>query len=767
MSRWPAVAAWLAFLALCIATLIPARMTADLGAFLPTEPDAEQKVAAEQLHRGAASRLLLVSIARADGEPTSEAEVEHLVERLEQSGLFRLVTHRPDPALLPERDQLMGHRYLLSDGWDPRDFQAEQLRLRFETLVRELRRGGAIVDEQLLARDPTGELSHLLEQWLGGGGRETDGSGWRAREGRALLVAQADAPSDDLDRQAQAIERIQSEASASTPRLHADITGPPAIAVATRETIRAEATRLTILASAAALAILLLTLQSARAIAIAALPITSAVLAGAAAVHMVFGSIHGITLAFGATLLGVTLDYPLHHLWRARHLPGTEAARAIRRPLLVGALSTALGFTALALADARGLQQLALFSIAGLATAAATTSWVLPALTQRSWQPLLNLPQIKLPRIPRRITTGLAWVLLAAGIIAALTTMRFETDLSALSPVPEELKQQDNALRAELGLSDPRHLVAVHSQERETALQASETVASHLAEQIEQGRLERYDAITRVLPSAATQTRRAEALPEKKELQEAITKATADLPLRAEGLTPFVEDVAKSRQLDPLALEDLPPGPLRDWLEAHLHHHGDGSWSALLYLGGVDSPAELADSLPAGRLIDLQQQANELATTYQHQAALHLGLGTALIALVLLLGTLSVRHGLQVLWIAGAAVGGTVGLLTGLGVTFSIFHTIALLLVIGLSIDYGLFAHAGDQHERSLASVTVCAASSVAAFVILATAEIPLLQAIGMTVACGAALAWLLTTLYACDDPQDRELRITPWHSST
>lgn len=764
MSRWPAVAAWLAFLALCITTLIPARMTANLGAFLPTAPDAKQEVVAEQMHRSAAGRLLLVAVARADGEPASGAEAEQLVERLEQSGLFRLVTHRPDPALLPERDQLMRHRYLLSGGWAPRDFEAEQLRPRFEALVRELRRG-SMVDEQLLARDPTGEFAYLLEQWLGSGDREADGSGWRAQDGRALIVAQADAPSDDLDSQAQAMERIRSEASAATPSLHVDITGVPAIAVATREAIRGEATRLTVLASAAALAILLATLQSVRAILIAALPITSAVLAGAAAVHLVFGGIHGITLAFGATLLGVTLDYPLHHLWRARHLPGTEAARAIRRPLLVGAMSTALGFTALALAEARGLQQLALFSIAGLATAAATTSWVLPALIRHPWRPRLRLPQIRLPRIPRRITTGLAWLLVAAGILAASTTGRFETDLSALSPVPEALKQQDNALRAELGLTEPRYLIAVRGDEREAALQASETVASHLDQQVEHGRLERYDAVTRILPSAATQTRRAEALPDKQDLQEAITRATADLPLRADGLTPFVEEVTTSRQLDPLTLEDLPAGPLRDWLEARLHQHKDGSWSALLYLGGVNTPSELAESLPAGRLIDLQRQASELATTYQHQAVLHLGLGAALIALVVLLGALSVRQGLQVLWIAGAAVGGTVGLLAGLGVTFSVFHTIALLLVIGLSIDYGLFAHAGGRH--GLASVSVCAASSVAAFAILATAEIPLLRAIGITVASGAALAWLLATLYACDNPQDRELRTTPCHSST
>ena len=78
-------------------------------------------------------------------------------------------------------------------------------------------------------------------------------------------------------------------------------------------------------ATAGMLLVLLLAYRRVGALILSALPLASAAVAGLAAVGALFGSVHGITLAFGFTLLGVAQDYPLHLLSHRR--PGVAPER--------------------------------------------------------------------------------------------------------------------------------------------------------------------------------------------------------------------------------------------------------------------------------------------------------------------------------------------------------------------------------------------------------------------------------------------------------
>ena len=62
---------------------------------------------------------------------------------------------------------------------------------------------------------------------------------------------------------------------------------------------------------------------------------------------LVFGRIHGITIAFGATLVGVVDDYPMHLFSHARHVAPRETVRVLLRTLLVSAGTTIVAYAAL------------------------------------------------------------------------------------------------------------------------------------------------------------------------------------------------------------------------------------------------------------------------------------------------------------------------------------------------------------------------------------------------------------------------------------
>src|SRR6185503_18733591 len=129
------------------------------------------------------------------------------------------------------------------------------------------------------------------------------------------------------------------------------------------------------------LLVLLIAYRGIGAIILSSLPLASAALAGLAAVSALFGSVHGITLAFGFTLIGVAQDYPIH-LFSHLHPPKTplQTARSVWPTLATGVVSTCIAYLAFLRSGVIGLSQLAWFTIVGLAVAGLTTRYLMPRL---------------------------------------------------------------------------------------------------------------------------------------------------------------------------------------------------------------------------------------------------------------------------------------------------------------------------------------------------------------------------------------------------
>src|SRR3546814_1613628 len=86
-------------------------------------------------------------------------------------------------------------------------------------------------------------------------------------------------------------------------------------------------------------------------------------------------------LAFGFTLIGVVQDYPIHLFSHQR--PGVtprQNARALWPTLATGVVATCIAYVTFLFSGVDGLQQLAVFTIAGLAVAALSTRLLLPRL---------------------------------------------------------------------------------------------------------------------------------------------------------------------------------------------------------------------------------------------------------------------------------------------------------------------------------------------------------------------------------------------------
>lgn len=765
--RLTATGIWLAAMVLALLALWRAPpLQTDLGQFLPQGGDAAQRQLLQVLRDGPGARLIMAAITLDRPTPPAGTATEQettlladstrqLATALREGGRFRLILGAGNPLSARERALLNDYRYLLGDV----DLSPAALQAALQERLHELSLGIPLDHAQLRA-DPTMASRQLL-QGLAGSGEDAPRRHhgvWFSPDGEhALLLLHSAYPAFDLDGQQTAIDALQA-AFANLPQhdeLRLTISGAPWFAVQSRQLIQSTTQSLTLWASLGVALLILASYRSLRAALLIAVPLASAIAVGAAAVVLWFGQLHGIALAFGITLIGVTVDYPIHLF---SHGGDAQAARRLWPTLRMGVVTTAIGFAALLLSDFAGLAQLGLFAVAGLLAAALTTRWLLPTWQGGTAQPDYTAatppPQPQPAGLPTDQRHGHSALLLTL-ILAALAwsgsqgTALWESRLDRLSPVPEQELAREQQMRQWLGAAEPGQLLIIEAADVETLLQASEALAAQLAEARQQGMLDTYQLPSAILPSRHSQLAHQAALPPPDQLSQRLQQAQDELPFRAGTFDPFIKAVVESRALAPLTLEQLEEMGLGLRLQGLLRRQDNGRVLGLVPLGGVSDPAALQGLLKASasddvRFVDLASEAATLVAAYRDQALWLMGLGIALI--LLLLGW---RHpaGILVALPVLAALTLDVALLNLLGERLTLFHIASLLLVLGIGLDYSLFWHrcrAEDNCHATVRALLICSASTLLVFGLLAAAPLPVLHAIGITVSLGVLLTLLL-----------------------
>jgi predicted exporter len=185
-----------------------------------------------------------------------------------------------------------------------------------------------------------------------------------------------------------------------------------------------------------------------------------------------------------------------------------------------------------------------------------------------------------------------------------------------------------------------------------------------------------------------------------------------------------------------------------------LLQRADGA-TALVALGGLTQPQAVATTARANgaRLLDLKQASESLVAAYRERVLLALAAAAVLLALTVLVALRSWQRSLRVLAPMALATLLILAVLRGAGVELNLFHLVALVLAAGLGLDYALFfEHAGDARDeqlRTLHAVIVCSITTLLVFALLALSSIPVLRAIGSTVAIGVVANFVLALLVA------------------
>lgn len=500
-----------------------------------------------------------------------------------------------------------------------------------------------------------------------------------------------------------------------------------------------------------------LTFRSVKPISLTLLSIGVGFLGALSVCWLLFGRIHLLTLVFGASLIGVAQDYGIYFLChRLGADKGLDSPRLLRR-LLPGLgftlLAAVIGYLGLALTPFPGLRHMAVFSALGLVFAWLTVVCWFPALigpdtlkpgwlARRYSGVILHWPRFSLQ--PR----SLVLVALLA-VFAALGWSRLTAndDIRSLQSSPPQLISDQIKLGKLLDAPSPVQYYLVRGASAEEVLQREEALKRRLDGLTKGGHIAGYQALSNWVPSRQTQAARLALVNEK------LLNAEGPLAALAREIGEDPEWVAATAAHlrangQPMDLDAFMRTPAsQPWRHLWLGEV-EGVHASIVALRGmryasIPVLARAADGVDGVQWVDKVGGISSVLGRYRADMG-WVVLGAYLVVFLALLPRYKGRT-----WrvLAPTALGSivTIACLGFAGQSLTLFHVLALMLLLGVGVDYGIFMQedAESGGEAPWLAVGLSAASAILAFGLLGLSGTPALQAFGTTMLVGTTLVWL------------------------
>ncbi|MFT6984726.1 MAG: putative exporter [Psychromonas sp.] len=495
--------------------------------------------------------------------------------------------------------------------------------------------------------------------------------------------------------------------------------------------------------------LLLLVYRSALPLTLALLSISCGLLMAFVITVAVFGKVHLFSLVFGASLIGVSIDYAFHYLterlvvkdnWQPQ-----QALSHIFNAITLGLVTSLIGYLGMLIAPFPGLQQLSLFSVVGLFGA---------YLSVVCWYPLLakSASKTAIPKLrfislwltlwqkPRLRLAFPCALLLFSSI--GFNYVHFDDDIRQLQALPSGLKAQDRQIKTVTGVGQSQQLLLVKALSDEALLIRLSEVGKQLKAWKKQGVLLNYQSIAQYVPSI-------------KEQKENFALVNALYQSQAGSLAAklnFSEPLIFKQQFTPLLVDDYLASTVSEPLGFLWLDKIEGQSSAVILLNEINNSQAVQLFIAEHEDLTYLNKADEISHLF---ATYRVYIAKILIAAYLLITFLLIwRYGLKLgfLVITPPVIAACVGLAVTsvVGIPITIFNLLALILILGIGIDYTLFF--AEQQEmlkakNTLLAITLSALTTVLSFGLLALSETQAIHGFGITVLTGIIVAWLLAPL--------------------
>lgn len=462
-----------------------------------------------------------------------------------------------------------------------------------------------------------------------------------------------------------------------------------------------------------------------------------------------FGSIHVLTIVFGASLIGIVVDYSLHYFYHflSDQQPQQNSERNHRtlfRAMLLSVLTSLVGYGALSVSSLLILKKIALFSCAGLLMAWLSVMVLGPLVAKRP----IEARQVMLRRIIgtcQQVFARKPDALKAAGILLALASAMFlyfggvETndDPRRFFHVSPSLLEQEKKVAALAQVYEPGRYLLVQGKSEADVFDALEALYA--------GAEDQQHLLTSVLdwlPSKEKQVRNYALQSALYKNGGALDQFAANLGLPASQFAALKTDYAnaagKTLSFSDL-LAQLPSLP------ALWSQHGENTYSFVLIRKGsnLEEIQAISERIAGVTYVNTLADATSALEAQREAGARLLLLAYGLISVMLVMYYRYFRSVFLLLIPITASVV-TLAVVSLLGQAITVFHVMALFLVLGLGMDYIIFAkEMAGQRSTTQQAILLSAVTSLLSFGLLAFSSMPIVQAFGSTILIGNTINFI------------------------
>lgn len=516
------------------------------------------------------------------------------------------------------------------------------------------------------------------------------------------------------------------------------------------------------LGSLVGIIVLLFTIfRSPRPFVLALLSIALGCLGGFTACLAVFGEVHLLTLVLGSSLVGISVDYSLHYFCeRFRFTSDWSTASALRHifpGITLGLLTSVIGFAGLFFAPFPGMQGLAVFSSVGLCVAYGCVVICYPHCTHGLVRTKFEKPlewMRAYGELWRRKRDWRAWTAAAVlAIFAVFGCLRLvaSDDVRLLQTPDAKVMAEEMQTRALIGRNLASQFFLVEGRDEADFLAREERLTEKLRVFQKSGQLVGYLAISDFIASPQRQKEnRALLAPLITGKRNALHRIARRIGLPDVTRDAYVAAFLKAERSAPIELRQWLDHPVS---EPYRHLWLGGTARGVIGVVGLRGVYDLAalqtlaDAGPLLHFVDPAGRISNLFGKYRRQT-IWLTLISYGLVMLLLFVRYGVSGGLLVMAPPVIAAIASLSVLGFLGEPISLFNVMALLLVLGIGVDYGLFfRETGVNNPATLLAIALSSLTTLLAFGLLALSSTTAVHAFGLTILVGILVAFLLSPM--------------------
>jgi predicted exporter len=744
------------------------RVVSDLASFMPRGGSSELAALSRSLTDSELTRSMVLTVGSSDLDAAVRA-VRKLGDALQEHPEVAWLRAGANPeqleaayaAFFPRRHYLAASdAQALASRLDDAGLRASAQRLRAELA----RPSGGLV-ARIAAEDPLLAFPALLERLTAIDRRLTlrDGIFVTREGGHAVLLLGTHRSAFDSAHQKPLLEEIARQfaaiQSAETAPLTLESAGLNRFAVDIEDSIRGEIPLLFTVSTVGVALLFMLCFGSLRTLFHGMLPHMLGVLTAATFGLVVFGHLNGLAIAFGVSLIGVSIDYAIHllnhHGFAPPGTPGQHTLRRLRPSLLLGGATTLASLVGLAFADFPGFDQMGVLATVGVSTALAVSLFVLPDL----------LGTRQAPPVARQLAEGFGrrfdglirlrpWLIavpvlaLVAGVLG-LPRITWIDDLQALTTLDPGLRAEEQRVRSRITGFDTRRLLVARGASLEEALVHNDALHGVLETLLAEGVVAGFRSLHPFLRSEQLQRQLLTTLRADPSLPERLDRIYQQAGFRPGAFADFGASLADT-SVAPLRHEDLRAAGLDALVRSMILDLGDEQ-AVVTYLEGIEDPARLEAALalvPGVQLFDQGRFFREVYEEYRARILQVVASGFFAVLGLLLLRYRKLRPALAAFLPSLLVAGFLAGLAALFQLEASILHLIGLILVLGMGVDYGVFMvdsrSSPEALGTTLVSLLLSCITTIFVFGVMGFSAHPALHAIGRTAGVGIALAFVL-----------------------